>query len=211
MHYYNLATGTDAAIPNNGDNDSLSGISGTNVVYTHADMAGNFSINSYAIGSGNPPAAVDPETGSVRMSPAIGGDTVAWVDFTANPTTPQIIVYDTATQTTTTLAADDMANVQPAVSPDGNVVVWAKCDPSGTPCNIWEAIRSSGGHLDQRRADQRHRRQRASAYRREYRRLPVRPRGRPGHLLAASRRRHRTASSPSSAPTFPAIPTLAAA
>ena len=144
VHYYNLATGTDAGIPNNGGNDSLSAISGTNVVYTHADMSGNFSIDSYGIGSGNPPAALDPETGAVRMSPAIGGDTVAWVDFTANPSTPQIIVYDTATQTTTTLAADNMANVEPAVSPDGNVVVWAKCDPSGSPCNIWEATLSGG-------------------------------------------------------------------
>lgn len=145
VHYYNLATGTDAAIPNNGGNDSLSGISGTNIVYTHADMSGNFSINSYAIGSGNPPAAVDPETGSVRQNSAIGGDTVAWVDFTANPSTPQIMVYNTATQSVTTLASDAMANVEPAVSPDGSVVVWAKCDPSGTPCNIWEATLGSGG------------------------------------------------------------------
>jgi Tol biopolymer transport system component len=143
VHYYNLATSTDASIPNNGGNDSLSGISGTTIAYTHADMSGNFSINTYDIGSASP-VPLDPQTGAVRTNPAIGGDTVAWVDFTANPSTPQILVYNTATQTVTTLASDSSANVQPAVSPDGSVVVWAKCDPSGTPCNIWEA-RLTGG------------------------------------------------------------------
>jgi Tol biopolymer transport system component len=144
VHYYNLATGQDASIPNPGGNDSLSGVSGTNAVYTHEDATGTFTITTYAIGSGNPPVPIDPAPGTFRLNPAIGGNTVAWVDFTANPSTPQIIVYDTATQTTTTLAADNMANVQPAVSPDGKVVVWAKCDPSGSPCNIWEARQVSG-------------------------------------------------------------------
>jgi hypothetical protein len=144
VHYYNLVTGQDASIPNPGGNDSLSGVSGTTVVYTHEDVTGTFTITTYGLGTGGPSAAVDPQPGSFRLNPAIGGDTVAWVDYTANPSTPQIIVYDTATQTTTTLAADNMANVQPTVSPDGNVVVWAKCDPSGSPCNIWEARQVSG-------------------------------------------------------------------
>ena len=146
VHYYNLATGTDASIPNNGANDSLSGISGTTIAYTHADMSGGLSINTYGIGSGNPPVSLNPGTSEVQTNSAIGGDTVAWVDFTANPSTPQIMVYNTVTQTVTDLSNDPAtANVQPAVSPDGSVVVWAKCDPSGPPCNIWEGIRGSGG------------------------------------------------------------------
>ena len=145
VHYYNLATGTDASIPSNGDNDSLSGISGTTIAYQHADTSGDFSINSYDIGSTSP-VPVDPQTGSVRTNPAIGGDTVAWVDFTADPEYPQIMVDTTDTQTVTDLSSDPAtANVQPAVSSDGSVVVWAKCDPSGSPCNIWEAVRGSGG------------------------------------------------------------------
>jgi hypothetical protein len=145
VNYYNLATAQNAAIPNNGGNDSLSGVNGTNIVYTHEDSSGTFTITTYGIGSGNPPAAVDPQPGSFRLNPAIGGNTVAWADFTANPSTPQIMVYDTATQAITDLSGGDtMSNVQPAVSPDGNVVVWAKCDPSGSPCNIWEGIRGSG-------------------------------------------------------------------
>ena len=146
VHYYNLATNQDTAIPNNGGNDSLSGVSGSTVVYAHEDTSGTFTIYTEGIGSGNPPVALDPAAGTFRLNPAIGGNTVAWADFTANPSTPQIMVYDTATQAVTDLSGgDNMSNVQPAVSPDGNVVVWAKCDPSGTPCNIWEGIRGSGG------------------------------------------------------------------
>lgn len=145
VHYYNLATAQDTAIPNNGGNDSLSGVSGTTVVYTHEDTTGTFTISTQDV-SGNPPVPLDPAAGTFRLSPAVGGDTVAWVDYTANPSTPQIMVYDTATQAVTTLASDNMANVQPAVSPDGNVIVWAKCDPSGSQCNIWEGTRSSRGN-----------------------------------------------------------------
>lgn len=146
VHYYNLATGQDASIPNNGGNDSLSGVSGTNIVYTHEDTSGTFTISTYAIGSGNPPVPLDPAPGTFRLNPAIGEDTVAWADFSASPSTPQVMVYDTATRAVTDLSGgDNMANVQPAVSPDGGVVVWAKCDPSGSPCNIWEGIRASGG------------------------------------------------------------------
>ena len=145
VHYYDLATGQDTSIDNNGGNDSLSGISGTTLVYAHEDTSGNFTIDAYDIGSGNPPAALDPGPGEVRISPAIGGNTVAWVDFTADPSHPQVMVYDLATQAVTDLSDDPAtANVQPAVSPDGSVVAWAKCDPSGSPCNIWEAARGGG-------------------------------------------------------------------
>lgn len=145
MDYYNLITGQDVAIPSNGGNDSQSGVSGTTVVYVHQDNTGTLTIYTEDIGSGNPPVALDPAPATFRVSPATGGDTVAWADFTANPSTPQIMVYDTATQAVTDLSGgDNMANIQPAVSPDGNVVVWAECDPSGSPCNIWEGIRGSG-------------------------------------------------------------------
>jgi len=143
-HYYNMATGQDASIDSNGGNDSLSGVSGT-VLYNHQNTSGNFAIYDYNTGSGNPPAALDPQPNAFVLSPAIGGDPGAWDDFTVNPTYPQIMVEDLATQTLTDLSNDPTtANIQPAVSPDGSVVVRAKCDPSGTPGNIWEATRGSG-------------------------------------------------------------------
>ncbi len=143
IDYYNLATAQTENIDNNGGNDTLSGISGTTIAYTHEDSSGNFSIDAYDIAGGNPPAAL--VTGDVALNPAIGGDTVAWVDYTNDPQTPQIMVYNTATQAVTDLTAPGTVNIEPAVSPDGSVVVWVECDASGTPCNVWEAILGSGG------------------------------------------------------------------
>jgi Tol biopolymer transport system component len=146
VHYYDLATGADSSIPNNGDNDITPAISGTTVVYQDVNSAGGSTIDAYDIGSGNPPTAIDPETGAQQFDPAIGGDTVAWTDYTANPSTPQIMVYNTETQTVTDLSDDpSTVNLEPAVSPTGSVVVWAKCAAGGYPCDIWEGILGSDG------------------------------------------------------------------
>ncbi len=143
IDYYNLATAQAGSVSNYGGNDTLSGISGTTIVYTHQDTSGDFSIETYDIGSGNPPAAL--VTGDVVLNPAIGGDTVAWVDYTTNPQTPQIMVYNTATQAVTDLTAPGTVNLEPAVSPDGSVVTWVECEASGTPCDVWDAILGSDG------------------------------------------------------------------
>jgi uncharacterized repeat protein (TIGR01451 family) len=145
INYYNLATGTGASISNDGGNDTLSGISGTTLVYTHEDTSGNFYIDTYDIGSGNPPAVVDPTPGSIRSNPAIGGNTVAWVDYTNDPAAPVIMVDDLATGTVTQLGNPDYPNLEPAVSPDGSVVTWVQCEPAGTPCDVWDAVLGSGG------------------------------------------------------------------
>jgi Tol biopolymer transport system component len=145
IDYYNLATAQSGSIDNDGGNDELSGISGTTIVYTHEDTSGNYSIDAFDIGSGNPPAALDPQSGSVRLTPAIGGDTVAWVDYTANPATPVIMADDLATGTVTQLGNPNVPNLEPAVSPDGSVITWVECEASGAPCDVWDAILGSDG------------------------------------------------------------------
>ena len=145
VHYYNLATGQDAAIPSNGGQDLLSGISGTTIVYMHSTATGQ-SIYSYDIGSGSAPAELDPTPGAIRESPAIGGRTVAWVDYTADPSHPQIPVENLDTHQVTTLTNDTtLLNLEPSVSPDGLVVTWAKCTGNFTGCDVWDAVLGSGG------------------------------------------------------------------
>jgi hypothetical protein len=145
IDYYNLATAQSGSIDNYSGNDTLSGISGTTIVYTHQDTSGNFSIETYDFATGNPPVVVDPQPGSVRLNPAIGGATVAWVDYTANPATPVIMVDDLATGIVTQLGNPNVPNLEPAVSPDGSVVTWVECGASGTPCDVWDAVLSSDG------------------------------------------------------------------
>ncbi len=145
VRYHNLVTKVDAAVPNNGGQDILSGISGTTVVYAHVTSSSEV-IYRYDIGSGNPPTALAPQTNAIRESPAIGNRTVAWVDFTADPSHPQIMAYNLDTQTLTPITNDTtLLNLEPAVSTDGSVIVWAKCTGLFSGCNIWEAVLSSSG------------------------------------------------------------------
>ena len=145
IDYYNLATDQSGSISNNGGSDTLSGISGKTIVYTHQDASGNFSIETYDLATGNPPVVIDPQPGSIRLNPAIGGGTVAWIDYTANPATPAIMVDDLATGTVTQLGNPNVPNLEPAVSPDGSVVTWVECAASGTPCDVWDALLGSDG------------------------------------------------------------------
>lgn len=144
VRYHNLDTGQDTGVPANGGQDLLSGISGTTIVYMHSTADGQ-SIYTYDIGSGAQ-AELDPTPGSIRESPAIGGRTVAWIDYTANPSTPQIVVENLDTGQVTTLTNDPtMQNLEPSVSPEGSVVTWAKCTGSFSGCDVWDAVLGSDG------------------------------------------------------------------
>ena len=145
VRYHNLATGQDAVVPNNAGQDLLSGISGTTIVYLHSTPGGQ-RIYSYDTCGCSAPAEVDPTPGAIRESPAIGGRTVAWVDYTNDPNHPQIVVENLDTQQVTTLTSDTtLLNLEPSVSPDGSVVTWAKCTGSFSGCDVWDAVLGSGG------------------------------------------------------------------
>jgi Bacterial Ig-like domain (group 3) len=143
--YHNLATGQDAAVPTNGGQDLLSGISGSTIVYMHSTASGQ-SIYTYDTGGGSAPAELDPTPGSIRESPAIGGRTVAWVDYTNDPAHPQIVVENLDTGQVTALTNDTtLLNLEPSVSPDGSVVTWVKCTGSFSGCDAWDALLGSDG------------------------------------------------------------------
>lgn len=146
MHIHNLDTGADTAIPSDGGQDLLSGISGTIVVYMHSTASGQ-NIYRYDIGAGTPPIELAPlaSDAAIRESPAIGNRTVAWVDYTTDPAHPQIVAYNLDTQATTPLTSDTtLLNLEPSVSADGSVIVWVKCTGAFTGCNVWEAVESGG-------------------------------------------------------------------
>ena len=59
--------------------------------------------------------------------------------------TSQIGVYDQDTGIATQLTNDGLLNRGPAVSPDGKVVVWDKCQTNGTGCDIYSATQTGPG------------------------------------------------------------------
>ena len=123
------------------ERDSLPDVSGGEVVFnrTHSDR---IAIHIFdPANAGEYPQELDPQVGSLRSGAAIGGSTVAWEDrglAEAEYSSREIVVYDRLSSVSTRLTSDTAIDTFPAVSPDGSVIVWEKCE-SGT-CDIWQAI-----------------------------------------------------------------------
>ncbi|MBX5480320.1 MAG: hypothetical protein IRZ16_00505 [Myxococcaceae bacterium] len=146
IHYYNLATGIDTTIPSTGDRDYLSDISGTRIVFTRTT---GFDSNVFLFDTATSTLTeLDPGPGNVRWSASIGGETVAWEDLSVSgsTSTSEIFVYDIPTGTATSLTPGMiLGNFQPAVSPDGKMVVFTACEADGMTCNIVVSQKSPGG------------------------------------------------------------------
>lgn len=143
IHYHNVVTGFDAAIPNlEGGGDSLSDINGTTVVYIHI-AAGRHAVYSFDIATGGAPVELDPQPASNRREAAVGDRTVAWQDFGFTAlVSPEIVVYDLDTHVMTRLTDDALYDRDPQVSADGNTVTWAKCTSIAGGCEVWNAVRT---------------------------------------------------------------------
>ena len=137
VHYQDLSTGTDNVIPSN-EYDLLSGISGSRVAYTEATSSG-YAIK--VLDTNSQTTTVVP--GVRRINPSIGGNLVAFEDTTN--LTPEITTYDLSTGIVTPLTNDSLYDRSPKVSPNGNAVVWEKCQLTGDGCDIYAAIQTSPG------------------------------------------------------------------
>lgn len=145
IRYHDLDTDHDAAIPNGGAFDFVSDVSNSLVVFTRVSTSS--AIFTYEVGGTGGPVELAPEAGSSRRAAVIGGRTVAWQDFgyTGNTLQPEVAAYDLDRGTLTRLTEDTLLDRTPAVAPDGQTVVWAKCNGQGLQCDIWQARRTGTG------------------------------------------------------------------
>jgi hypothetical protein len=151
IHYRNaLNPGVDHIVPNTSPSlqyDFLSDIDNGKIVFSRSTLGTNGAIFLFDTSTPLvPPRALNPIVGSARDMASIGGNTVAWQDRTPGGNA-QLVVYDLVTNTTVALTNDaaTMTNLWPNVSPDGKVVAWLKCLPSGNHCQAWDAIQGAGG------------------------------------------------------------------
>jgi len=139
IHYHDMATGADNVIPGN-QVDLLSDISGSRVAYTEVTFTGD-TIRIFDTASQT--QTIVP--GLRRSNPSIGGNIVAFEDRSSSIVAPQIALYDLSTGTVTSLTNDSLTNLWPNVSPDGNAIVWDKCQPNGVNCAAYAAVQASPG------------------------------------------------------------------
>jgi hypothetical protein len=141
---HDLATNTDQTIDNQGGLDFLPDVDGTTVTYTH--LAGASDVEQFRYPAG-PSTVLDPVANADHRESRVGGSIFVWQDFdyTHDITTPEITGFDSGTGVATRLTDDLLLDKDPAVSPDGGVVVWTKCATDGTACHIWQVTHGSTG------------------------------------------------------------------
>lgn len=152
IRYYDLVTGSDAAIPNDGHNDGLSDVHGSTIVFRRIYTDGSTGTRPVmALDTTNPeagPVELDLGVGDRRSSPAIGGRTVAWtVEAGGVANRTDVVAYDLDSGQTTRLTTDgtDIFNGSAAVSFDGAAITWSKCLANGTGCDIYAVRKSAEG------------------------------------------------------------------
>lgn len=146
VHYYDFLTTADASIPQGNSLDYLPDIDNARIVYTLV-TSGSYAINFFDTATMVTPITLDPQLNSMREQPSIGGQTVVWVDFglQENPYISDLVAYDLVTGVKTRLTDDPAYDTSPSVSPDGSLIVWAKCQFYSSGCHVWQASYNGTG------------------------------------------------------------------
>lgn len=136
--------------------DSISDASGSVIVFKRAsDLSSTESIMFFD--SANPsagPQVLADAPGTQRQAAAIGGTTVAFEQKTTSTLIRDICIASTTTPSAAAVCvtSSDVMNRDPAVSPDGNHVVWSKCAGLLSGCNIWAVSKNAAGGWNAARA-----------------------------------------------------------
>lgn len=147
IEYYRFSTGVRSTIPQPPGvqiADLLSGVDQGRIVFTRILPSqgpyGHAVIMLFNTATGTL-LELAPIAESQRLNPSIGAQTVAFVDYQLADSSGEIMLFDLATSTLTQLTNDTVSDFGPAVSPDGNVVVWTRC-AGVSNCDIYAATRS---------------------------------------------------------------------
>ena len=152
IRYADLAAGTTGSVPNAGNRDSLSGVEANWIVFRRVYTDGTSTARPIVVFDVDAPGAgvqeLAPEPGARRAFPAIGGTTVAFMQFApGSSTATEVCIADlTAPAAPAVCVTDDvvLSTRDPAVSPDGSTVTWAKCDLTGQGCDVYVVRRVAG-------------------------------------------------------------------
>jgi hypothetical protein len=143
IRYYSVATDTDAQIPlGSSARDLLSDVSGSKIAFSRVIPAVKTAVMVFDTSTpATAPIEIDAALGTTRIGSAIGGDTVAYIDFGLHGN-GELVIHDLASSTSVRATNDAAFDGNPSVSPDGNVVTWEHCAISTSNCDIWQAVKN---------------------------------------------------------------------
>ena len=147
MRYFDFATNTDHAVPTNGAASHHPDVSGDRIAFVEHSLSGPHAILFDTVLQTR---TVVPGFGHLR--PALGGNLLAFEQRPPSSnwllTEGEIGIYDLSIGTTSSLTDDTQFDMQPALSPTGNVVAWTKCETNQSGCDIYTAIQTAPGIFD---------------------------------------------------------------
>jgi len=141
IHVFDSASSVDTLVPQAapGELDLLPNVDPGRVVFSRIHASGAAGAMLYDVVSGTV-TELDPQPASNRFGVAIGGDSAAFSDLSVG--SGDVFVYDLATMTDLNLTSSMDVDVNPAVAPDGDVIVWERC--VGADCDVLQTTRSTG-------------------------------------------------------------------
>jgi hypothetical protein len=146
IRYFDFATNTELAIPGNGTS-TLSDVSSKHISFLESTIDGPHIIIFDTVSQTR---TVVPGFGHLRSS--LGGNLLAFEQRTFTPHSPdwatteaEIGLYQLGTGTVTSLTDDSLFDRHLNVSPNGNAVVWSKCQTNQSGCDVYAAIQTASG------------------------------------------------------------------
>ena len=144
IRYYQFSTNMDFAIPlGSALFDVLSDVNNGRIAFLRVGLDRNavfvFDIATSSL------TEIDPHAGSDRFNPALGGNTLAFIDRSSG--NGDVYAYDLGAnppQPPQPVSLDPNAEQNPNVSPDGNTIVWENCPVSIVNCDVFKGIRHNG-------------------------------------------------------------------
>lgn len=141
IRYFDFVTSTFTDIPNApGDIDNLSHVSGTRISFSRQRNLSRacmvFDVTTSAL------VEIAPGSDVSSWATALGGDTVAFVDMAVPPSDIKVGKISAPTAPLASVGVPGGYNLSPAVSPDGEAVMWERCDNGN--CGIVKSTFSAG-------------------------------------------------------------------
>jgi hypothetical protein len=139
IHRFEAFFHSDVVIPGPaGTQDQLSDTSDERVTFARSGPGGT-AIMLYDWAS-DTTTEIDPQPSPARTAPAIGSDTVAFIDLGASPEGE--LFATRLTGSTTRVTTDTRTDRNPAVAPSGGLIVYESC---GASCDIHQAAWNGSG------------------------------------------------------------------
>lgn len=153
IKYFDLATNSGDFVPFLPPEESfLPDVSEGRVVYTSLNLSDDGTqvisrLKIFDTATGTVSAVTD---GNRHVNSTVAGDLIAFEDRSFSNGETEIAVYDLANQITSRLTDDTLLDLDPAVTPTGDAVVFQKCEstvPFEQPinCDIYKSVRTAPG------------------------------------------------------------------